>query len=147
MVDLPQNVFFLWYESVDPDGEGVIYDVHYCENSNFQGCPSVEVVAFFGTRAPHLYAGFGGMGLLVFAFLFGAGRRRRRPLVLAMLLGSLMLLSSCEWWPDHVEPGFPHDAVRLRVEGLSPNTTYYWKVVASDGTDSSESVVRSFTTR
>ena len=32
------------------------------------------------------------------------------------------------------------------VSGLLPNTTYYWKVIASDGTYSMESETRSFTT-
>jgi hypothetical protein len=59
---------------------------------------------------------------------------------------SLMLLS-CGSPPGHEEETFPEDAVHFTVSDLSPNTTYHWKVVASDGTDSSESVVRTFATR
>ena len=148
MVDLPTTVTFVWHESTDPDGDDVTYDLHYCENSDFEGCPPVESIAFLGAPAPHRYAGLGGIGLLAFVFVFGTKRRRGNSLLLAMLLSScLMLLSSCRGAANDDGDNFPEDAVQVTVDGLSHNTTYYWKVVASDGTDSSQSVVRKFTTR
>jgi len=148
MVDLPTTVTFVWHESTDPDGDDVTYDLHYCENSDFEGCPPVESIAFLGAPAPHRYAGLGGIGLLAFVFVFGAKRRRGNSLLIAMLLSScLMLLSSCRGAANDDGDNFPEDAVQVTVDDLSHNTTYYWKVVASDGTDSPQSVVRKFTTR
>lgn len=40
----------------------------------------------------------------------------------------------------------PTDEVSHTISGLKPGTTYYWKVSASDGIDTVESAVRSFTT-
>jgi hypothetical protein len=148
MVDLPTTVTFVWHESTDPDGDDVTYDLHYCENSNFEGCQPVESIAFLGAPAPHRYAGLGGIGLLAMVFAFGSRRRRRSALLFAMLLSwSLMLLSSCGSSPAQEKGSFPEDAVLFTVDGLSPNTTYYWKVVATDGADSAQSAVWTFTTR
>ena len=46
MEGLPTTVTFSWDESSDPDGETVIYDLYYCENSSFEGCAPLEVAAF-----------------------------------------------------------------------------------------------------
>jgi len=148
MVDLPTTVTFVWHESTDPDGDDVTYDLHYCADSVFEGCQPVESIAFLGAPAPHRYAGLGGIGILAMVFAFGSRRRRSGSLLLAMLLScSLMLLSSCGSSPAQEKGSFPEDAVLFTVDGLSPNTTYYWKVVATDGTDSSQSAVWTFTTR
>jgi hypothetical protein len=146
MEGLPTTVTFSWDESSDPDGETVTYDLYYCENSSFEGCAPLEVAAFWGSHTPRVYAGFGGIGFLVFVFFFGVNRRKRSFLLLTMLVTSLTLLSSCGWAPGDEIGSLQDKAVHCTVEGLNGGTTYYWKVVASDGVNSTESAVRTFTT-
>jgi len=140
-VDAETRVTLRWYLSSDPDGDSVGYDIQICEDASFQGCPPVvAVAAVFGENTPYRYAGLGGIGLLALLLGFGARRRRTRALLLAVLVSSSLILMSCH--PVNRKP-----SAAFQVDGLSANTTHYWKVIARDGIDSTESVVRSFTTK
>lgn len=140
---LGTTVNFGWLQSTDPDGDAVTYDFSYCENDSFTGCDPVNVSSL-GHKGI-FYAGLGayGAGLLLFGIIGTGsirGRRKRGLLIVATLMAG-MLFVSCG------SDGNPSD-VSYTVSGLSPSTTYYWKVVADDGKGgTTESEIRSFNTK
>ncbi|MBI3358766.1 MAG: fibronectin type III domain-containing protein [Nitrospirae bacterium] len=86
-----------------------------------------------------------GFLLIGVVFMGGVAGRRRIIALVALLLMSGMLLVSCGGDPP---PPPPPNEVSSIVTGLSPNTTYFWKVVAKDGNEgSTNSAVRSLTTK
>ena len=91
-------------------------------------------------------------GLLPLVFfgtvLGGIGLRRRKWLMMAIYsLAIIGLVSSCGGGGGDSAPTAPTDEISRTVSGLNPGTTYYWKITASDGTDTVESATRSFTTQ
>lgn len=144
---LPTTTTFYWNRATDPDGDAVTYDLFVCTDSTFAACPSPE------NSTPIASASAGGAGYLAWAlgamalglaFAGGLGRRRRIALLLAaaLLAGALFVSCSHEKTPVTIKSD-----LSFTVSGLQPGTTYFWKVVASDGVDSTDSAVRSFTTK
>lgn len=141
----------MWEESSDPNGDVLTYSLFVCENEDFSDCAPVSVAARIGLGVAS--AATGPAALLVLLALGGPGARRRRGLarqlarvgVVAAL--GVAALAGCSGGSSGDAGGSSTPSMRERISGLSPATTYYWKVVASDGTYSTESAVRSFTTR
>ncbi len=133
-----------WKESIDPDGDPISYEVWLCTDEDFVGCiptiTSAATAALPAAAGVQYAAVFGLMGLaLVFA--------RRRPAMLAMLLvAGTMHLSACAG--DDIKSTDATAAHLSQVVAeLESGTTYYWKVIATDGITTAESEVRRFTTK
>jgi len=152
-------VTFEWTPSTDPDGDTVTYDLYACTDSNFTGCAplnstpitvavTMRQVAFAST----------GIGMAWFGFILTGGFARRRGIALLMVLalGFALSLAACGGGGGDAPspnapvvpsaPPVPNEPASFTSGNLAAGTTYYWKVVASDGTDSTESEIRSFTT-
>ena len=159
---LPTTVTFEWTQSSDPDGDTVVYDLYYCEKSDFEGCTPILIEPIIeGSNA--YYAGIGigyGAWMILFGIAFAGGLRdkRRIGLLIAALVVTGMFVVSCggsgssgssATVPDiKIQPTIgPNDNVTYTVDELNSNTTYHWKVVAKDGKGgATHSEVRSFTT-
>jgi len=92
--------------------------------------------------------GAGGAGLMLFAFT-GSGRRRIRYGMVFVLV-SFALLSACGTSSSGSTPvsGGTTSGQSYTATGLATGTTYYWRVVASDGNgNTSISTTWSFTTQ
>lgn len=138
---LQSDVTFTWSKCSDPEGDPVTYMFYLDTDPSFPGTVPVEVSASGPARLA--MAGLGG--LMVFGIMLApaAGRKRKIALLIPALLAAAVFLASCGGNGGATsEPGVSYTAT-----GLSPGTTYYWKVVATDANGaSSESDVRSFTT-
>lgn len=136
---------FTWSPSIDPDGDAISYELHVCQNSNFDCNPNN--IAWWQTQNTVLTAGFGGGSLLIFAFL-GASRLVRRY---ALIVLAILVLSACNGKNKGKTPPPPQQntpQVSLTLDNLNTSTQYYWKVIAVDARGGrSESVVRTFTTQ
>jgi len=146
---LSTPVIFEWNRSTDPDGDTVTYDLFVCTDNTFVACPdpvnTTPITAAAATKKGLAFAA-SGVGMMFFGVVFAAGisRRRKVALLLALALTTGMLLIACS---GDDETSTPRGQVSFTASGLAPATTYFWKVVATDGTDSTDSVTRSFTTR
>jgi len=141
---LPTTLSFKWKPSTDPDeGDTVSYSLYYCEDQGFTGCDPVVVASVKNTSTR--YAGMGyGAGLLLFGMAVACSIKGRKKILVLMLIVTGTLFVSCGGGGSGGGNG--NTNITHPVQGLNPNTTYYWKVVASDGQDTSESETRSFTT-
>ncbi|VAX34137.1 hypothetical protein MNBD_NITROSPIRAE03-870, partial [hydrothermal vent metagenome] len=156
---LETTVTFQWEGVTDPEGDPVTYDIRYCEDN--EGTPDnciaakVEDSTLTGRTNRTLYAGIGaGTGLLLFGMVIaGDGRRRKIALLAGMIILTAMLLVSCgKGTVSDVDGEVSGDTgtavLSYTVEGLSPDTTYSWQVVASDDKGAASlSYERSFTTK
>jgi hypothetical protein len=145
------SVDFQWTKSADPDNDAITYHLYYCTNQLMFGCTPVNVPA-----APSLHdtlSGLGGYGagMLLAGFFIAGGVKSRKKLffLFAVLLISGMAVTACGS-KSSSEGGTPAPNANLmtkNVTGLSPGTTYFWKVVADDGNGAlTDSETRSFTT-
>ena len=137
-----------WLHPSDADGDTVTDSVVISPHADFS--LSQTFPATSASLSGSLAAASGG-GLILGALLAGLGRRRRTLLVVLLLLGGSLLLFSCGGGggggsssTSTTVPGAP---ASLTLSVLSPATTYYWKVVSSDGFGESESEVWHFTTQ
>jgi CSLREA domain-containing protein len=136
---LPTTVTFRWQAATDPDGDTVTYLINYCTNSGFTSCSPVDVASL-------------GVGLILFGVVASglwAGRKRVALLAITMIcIGTLLIACGGDGGDDGGSPPAPTNEVSYTVSGLSPSTTYYWKVIVDDGNGgSTESAVFSFTTQ
>jgi hypothetical protein len=126
----------------------VTYDLFVCTDNTFAACPdpvnTTPITAAAATKKGLAFAA-SGVGMMFFGVVFAAGisRRRKVALLLALALTTGMLFIAC----SDDETSTPRGQVSFTASGLAPATTYFWKVVATDGTDSTDSVTRSFTTK
>ncbi len=136
-----------WERSEDPDGDEVRYEVHYSHDNNFAS----EKIAYMmppSMTNGKFYAG-AGMGFIFFGVaLAGTVRNRKRLLIIAAILvltGAALVGCSA---PTVSAPATSSGTeVSKQVTGLETSSTYYWKVVASDGNGGvTESDVFTFTT-
>ncbi|MEC4686263.1 MAG: M6 family metalloprotease domain-containing protein [Nitrospirota bacterium] len=155
---LETTVTFQWEGVTDPEGDPVTYEIRYCEDN--EGTPEnciaakVEESTLTGSPGRTIYAGLGaGAGLLLFGMVVaGDGRRRKIVLLAGIIILTAMLLVSCGKGTvtdvDNSVSGETDTAIlSYTVEGLNPDTTYSWQVVASDDKGAASlSYVRSFTT-
>lgn len=132
------TVLFGWNPGADVDGDLLAETLVLARSADFSGAASFPLTAAAGGTAGVALAGACG--------LLGFGLLRRRPLVaLGLLLATLLTLCACGGGGGG--GGLPAAAATLRLTGLQPGTTYFWKVQTSDSRGGvSESAVRQFTT-
>ena len=148
---LGTSVTFVWKKATDAEGDIPTYEIVGCEDAGFSGC-TPTVVAAAGQVIS--FAGAAGLfsGLVLFGAVVGARRRprwRRWFMMSVVSLTIMGLVSGCGGGAVGTPPPPlpPTDEVSFTVAGLNTATTYYWKVVASDGSATTESATRSFTTQ
>jgi hypothetical protein len=145
---LGSMVTFEWNQSTDSDGDTVTYDLYVCEDDTFATCSPVNstpIMASIGNTSGIRFAA-ASLGMLFFGTVLAGGisRRKKTALLLVMALAAGLFLFSCG--DNNGRISSPHGQVSFPASNLATGTTYYWKVVASDGQDSTDSVTRSFTT-
>ena len=145
---LPTTVTFEWNRSADPDADPVTYNLFICTDNTFAACPdpvnTTPITTAAVTKKGLAFAA-SGLGMMFFGIAFAAGisRRRKVALLLALALTTGMLFIAC----SNDETSTPRGQVSFAASGLSTGTSYFWKVVATDGTGSIDSVTRGFTTK
>lgn len=155
---LETTIEFKWGKCSDPEGNTVTYVLRVCEDVNLTtGCIIKENTAYFNNKVFN-YAGT-GTGLFLFGVVFigGIKSKKRITLLLAIITFTTMLLISCgggggggnNATPTPTPNPTPASTeVTQSVTGLKTGTTYYWKIVADDGSGGvTESQVQSFTTQ
>jgi len=146
---LPTSVTFEWNMSTDADGDPVTYDLYVCTDNTFATCSPVNdtPITASASGASDIAFAASGMGMMFFgvAFVAGIGRKKTVALLMAMALAAGVLIVACG--DGGGGSSSPHGQVSFTESGLTAATTYYWKVVANDGTDSTDSATRSFTTQ
>jgi glucose/arabinose dehydrogenase len=147
---LPAAVTFAWEPSVDPDGDPVTYLFVLDTDPSFAGAFPVPVSGTSGRTVPspdaHSGLGFLVSGIALAACLGGRGRLRTVAGIL-VVSGTLAAWAGSGCGGGGSSAQAPASATITHTEsGLVPNTAYYWKVAAQDGTAASESGTRSFTT-
>ena len=140
----PVQVTFDWFAVTDPDGDPVDYLLEYCVNVDFTNCNVVQK-ANNEIVSSALVSGVGGTGLsLAFLGLLGASTRKQRLVQIAAIIVFSLIMSGCGT-NIPIENG--DGTVSQTERNLQSNTTYYWKVTATDTNDlSATSEVWSFTT-
>lgn len=142
-VALPVEV--TWRQLPDPDGDQVTNRLYVSTDSSFSDTLPIQATAQkAGTKL--LSASIGGLlltGLLI------RGRRKSSLLSVLLLTTVLVILVSCGGGGGGGGGSSSTDSTlhSYSLAGLSPQTTYYWKVSADDGHGNTvESSVASFTT-
>ena len=154
--NVPTSVNFAWTESTDADGDAVTYQVCYApedealEGSNCYPATTTDVTK--GSSST-LYAGLGsGAGLLLFGMMLaGSARRRKLALLIGLMAITAMFLVSCgksttDTSSNGTDTITKAPGVKTYSATLQSGTDYTWKVIASDGTNSTDSETASFTT-
>lgn len=129
---LGTEVTLIWKKSTD--AASPTYDLDMCDDESFTGCSTIENVAMANRRDAMLRFAGNWLKALV------AG-----PFVLAGCGGGGTDAAAV----DDLLPATPEvgaDEMSYTVTGLTPGTTYYWKVTVSDGSAATASAVRRFTT-
>ena len=156
----PASIVFQWLGSTDADGDIVQYDLFVCKDATFATCPDpVNTVYIASADGGMMMASglgslrLGSLGLLLtgIAVAGGLGRQRRIAILMLALAIALMALAACGGAGGDIVAssgnGSGTSTLSYTVTGLESGTTYYWKVVAYDGTgNETESSVYSFTT-
>jgi hypothetical protein len=148
--DLHTDLDMEWERSSDPDGDHVSYELRISTDQNFRYTPVIvgKISAPAGKTSGTLFAGT-GLGFVLFGFVFAGTARGRKGLLLigavTILVGSTLV--GCGAGKDSsIVPA--NTVITQHVSGLQTATTYYWKVVASDGKGGvSESDVNTFSTK
>ncbi len=144
--DLETSLDMEWESVTDPDGDHVSYELRISTDSNFTA-PMVMNTAAEKKTSGTLFAGT-GLGFIFFGVVFAGTARGRKGLLLVgavvILVGST-LVSCSVGKSDSPTSGA---VITQHVSGLQTTTTYYWKVVASDGNGGvTESDVSTFSTK
>jgi len=154
-INLPTSITFKWKKATDLDGDFVTYKICLRKgNDHFTDSDCNAVLQQSAHQSPRNKVGAihesplpigGAFGFLLGAVLIGNPRGRRRLFGLfAILIVTSSLLTACTDLPGGIEP----EKISHTVSDLTPNTTYFWKVVAEDSKGgAAESTVRSFTTK
>ena len=147
----PTTVSFEWEPATDADGDTLSYELHYCDDAAFLNCTQVSVAKASTQPWPSSYAALSlGMGVMLLG-VAGFSRRQRMWLNVLLVLGLLatMNLVACSGGGGGGGNGGtqPNNNVSHSVDNLAAASTYYWKVVVSDGLNSTESETWSFTTQ
>lgn len=139
------DIVFGWKASTDSDGDAITYDLFVCDNSGFAGCATPENTnPITASLKGVTYAGAcTGMLFIGIALAGGLSRRRKLALIIVELLMAGALLAACGGGGGGKTPPKP---VTFNAGDMAVGTTYYWKVVATDGIASTGSETWSFTT-
>ncbi len=146
---LPTTLIFEWEQSTDPDGDTLSYKFNYCEDQSFTGCDPIVIASLKNNDTNYAGVGYGGGLFLLGIVTIGSIKGRRKILVLIFFVTGTLLVSCGGGGGGNSgspPPPPPTNNITYTVSGLNPNTTYYWKVIADDGQDTSESAMRGFTT-
>jgi glucose/arabinose dehydrogenase len=143
-------VTFEWNPSDDPDGDPVSYLYFLDTDPAFPGTVPVPISGEPGQTAPPAGApirfGLLAAGIVLSTFL-RIPKRFRGLAGILIAAGALVAWSVPGCGGGGSSPSASAPANITHTEsGLPPNTTFFWKVVAEDGTSSSESATRSFST-
>ncbi len=143
-------VTFEWNPSDDPDGDPVTYLYFLDTDPAFPGTVPVPVSGESGQTAPPAGA---PIRIVLLAAGIALSAFHRTPKRFRGLAGILIVAWALTAWVvpgcggGGSSPPAPAPSNITHTEtGLAPNTTYFWKVVAEDGTSSSDSATRSFST-
>ncbi len=146
--DLETSLDMEWDAVSDPDGDHVNYELRISTDTNFHS-PIImgKNPAPAGKMSGTMFAGT-GLGFIFFGVVFaGAARGRKGLLIVAavvILAGSTLVGCSV----GSVSTPSSGTVVSQHVSGLQTSTTYYWKVIASDGNGGiTESDVSTFSTK
>ncbi|NTW57814.1 MAG: choice-of-anchor D domain-containing protein [Nitrospirae bacterium] len=147
--DLETIISMQWEEATDPDGDAVSYELRLATDQAFSS-PIVAKKAATGTSGT-LFAGTGA-GFIVFGIAFMSTARGRKGLlliaVLTVLVGTALVGCGASGSNGSQPSGASPALVSRQVSGLQTSTTYYWKVIATDGNGGvAESDVMTFTTK
>lgn len=136
---------FTWQQSPDPDGDTVTYDLIICEDPSLtSSCMTQTNIASVNQEGVY-YAGIGGLGGgfllfgMVIAIIKYMGTKKNIFMwAMPILLFGLFLLISCGSHNNAVDTvtsngGEASQVLNEPVTGLKSNTTYYWQVIARDG--------------
>lgn len=144
------NAEISWTASFDLEGNDISYTVALSTSNEFTN-PSVLPVDLQMRSANADSAAVPYTALLLFgAALMGAGLSRRRlALCIVIALMASVALGACGNSGGRViaikGASSTGDAITYMLHSLSPGTTYYWKVTATDSTGlSTQSEARSF---
>ncbi len=148
--DCEHDLDMEWDGSSDPDGDHVSYELRISKYADFHSPVIVAKTPAPGNAGKMpgtLFAGT-GLGFILFGFVFAGRSRGRKGLLVigavVILFGSTLVGCSV----GKVSTSTSGGTVSQRVSGLENTTTYYWKVVASDGNGgATESDVSTFTTK
>jgi len=151
-VDVSTDVTFAWTPSSDADGDDISYQVCYAPDGEDLVCHDVDGGDVASAGKGVLYAGLGS-GLLLFGIVAaGSDRRRKLALLVGMMILTAMFLVSCGKNTDTSSTGgtstdsYGVSGLVTYSATLDADTTYNWKVIASDGSATAESGVATFTT-
>lgn len=137
------TVVFSWNPGADVEGDLITETLILARSADFSGAASFPLTATAGATAGVALAGACG--------LLGFGLLRRQPLLaVGLLLGLWLTLTACGGGGGGGGGGgsvLPASTATLRLTGLQPGTSYFWKVQTTDSRGGvSESSVRQFTT-
>jgi hypothetical protein len=125
-----------WNATTDPEKDPVSYFVQYCDSASFVNCaPQSAAGATSASASKGSQYGLSMAGaLMVFGFMaFGGIRSRKMKLLLvAFALSYGAMGQSCGGGSSAPEPVAKQVVMSLNLSGLKADTTYYWKVAASD---------------
>ena len=139
-VDSTADTVFKWNPSTDADGDTINYNLKVCTDPGFASC--VTDITKSNATATFVIAGLGNGFSLIFAGMLVAGRKRK-------LGAAIVILSIVATMVGCGGGGSGTTALTYTVPAstLSPGTTYYWHVTATDSNlASTTSVDWSFTT-
>lgn len=146
------GVMLTWNAATDPDNDTVSYNVQYCDKASFQNCaPQSSGGATLVASSKGSQYGLSMAGaILAFGFMaFGGIRSRKMKLLLvAFALSYGAMGQSCGGGSSSTpEPAVKQAVMKQSFTGLKADTTYYWKVVATDKRGGAvESDTRTFVT-
>ncbi len=149
---LPTAVELRWKRSTDADNDPITYNVNICTDLTFTNCNDVPVSAVASRSSKGIFYA-GGAGLFMIGMTFFGGLRGNRRIVLLLIIvvllsgGALIACSNSNG--SNVEGRYLDiGEMSYKATGLKSNTTYYWKVSATDGKGNpTVSNVNSFTTQ
>jgi len=139
-VDSTADTVFKWNPSTDADGDTINYNLKVCTDAGFTSC--VTDITKSNATATFVIAGLGNGFGLILAGMLVAGRKRK-------LGAAIVILSIVATMVGCGGGGSGTTALTYTVPAstLSPGTTYYWHVTATDSNlGSTPSVDWSFTT-
>ncbi len=143
-----------WTKSKDFEGQGVNEELYLCENSDWSGCTPIQMSSVDAGSGDKEYVRSAGWVLGVLSVLFAAGALRRKKKLLAcifvLVFAAGMVMGACGGGGGGGDDDKKKDntvAYTADAEDLDAATTYFWKVVSTDGDGFiSRSDTRSFTT-